>query len=283
MPGMEKEAIVTVFRFDPFEGRPWYQEYRVPGPGATTVMGALFFLSAHAEDPPAFRRFTCNRGQCAGCVMSINGRPRRACTTPLRHGMRLEPLYDYPVIRDLVVDFGRKTAAGDGGYRIVQSGSFVLRSRSRGAKSRQGPWAVLGVDAEPCRECREKPCVQACPVNRIGNLEDRQGIRLGPLSGPIRIVRGRAQAAGACNVCSDRPCREKCPVGAIRAVAGGAGTGIDVRKCIGCGLCVAACPRGNIWLNLERGHAVKCDFCQGEPACLNACPHKAIHFRAVKL
>lgn len=281
MKAETQNARLTVFRFDPTDGKPFYRDYQVPLTESLTVLDALFHLNAHGEDPPAFRRFRCNRGQCASCVMTINGRTRRACTTRVSDGMVIEPLYDYPVIRDLVVDFGTKTKADGDHYFNVRTGTFILNSRDRWPRSLRGPWIYMAVDEEKCVSCAEKPCVRACPVNRIENLENRDGVRVSPYSGPIRIENGRAKLAGVCNICSSWPCAAKCPTQAIQIVAHGSGTRINPGKCIGCGLCVVACPLGNIWLNLERGHAVKCDLCGGDPECVKACLYNAIKFEVI--
>lgn len=266
-------VTIRVFRYDPALSEPTYQDYAVPLTPHLTVIRALFHLAAHADDPPAFRRFMCNRGQCAGCVMTINGRTRRACTTEVRDGMVIEPLYDYPVIKDLVVDFGRKRLVGNR-MQVVRRGAFVLRSR---AKRRANPPLVrVAVDHVTCDTCPDKPCVAACWVNRIGNLATWEGERLAPLSGPIRLVNGRAELPGICRECGAQPCMDKCPAQAFSLVADGAGTRIEPKRCIGCGLCAGACPYGSIWLNLERGHAVKCDLCGGDPQCVKACPFGAL-------
>jgi ferredoxin len=34
-------------------------------------------------------------------------------------------------------------------------------------------------------------------------------------------------------------------------------------------------------MNLERGYAVKCDLCGGDPECVKACPYDAIDFEIV--
>ena len=279
--GAAQNARITIFRFDPTDAKPCYREYQVPLTEHLNVIGALFYLNAHADDPPAFRRFTCNRGQCAGCVMTINGRTGRACTTRVRDGMVLEPLYDYPVIKDLVVDFGTKTEAAGGQYYNLRTGTFILKSHEQRRRSLRGPWIYMDIHDEKCIACAEKPCVLACPVNCFENLEDRNGLRMPLHAAPIRIVEGRAKLAGVCNICSSWPCAAKCPTQAIQVVAQGAGTRIDPQKCIGCGLCLAACPPGNIWMNLERGYAVKCDLCGGDPECVKACPYDAIDFEII--
>jgi Fe-S-cluster-containing dehydrogenase component len=214
--------------------------------------------------------------------MTINGRTRRACTTRVKHGMVLEPLYDYPVIKDLVVDFGTKTEMPGGGYVAIRRGSVAIQSSFRQSRPLKGPWVHMSVETEHCLSCTEKPCVGACWVNRIQNLEDRNGLRLEPYSATIRIEGGKAVLTGLCFNCEDKPCAAKCPVQAFEKTSQGAATRINSKKCIGCGLCVSACRGGCIWLNLERGHAVKCDLCGGDPECVKACASGAIHFEIIK-
>lgn len=276
-----KNIRLTIFRFDPADGKPFYREYQVPPGESLTVLETLFYLSGHEKDPPAFRQYRCNRGQCASCVMTIDGKTRRACTTRVRDGMVIEPIYDYPVIRDLVVDFGTKVKSEEGQLYHIRTGAFVLSSHDCWSRSLKGPWVYMAVDENKCLSCAEKSCVRACPVNRIEHLENRNGFRVPPHSAPIRIEDGKAKLAGVCNICSSWPCAAKCPTQAIQVVAHGAGTRINPEKCIGCGLCVAACPFGNIWLNIERGYAIKCDLCLGNPECVAACPYHAITFEII--
>lgn len=279
---MSDSARLRVFRYDPSDGVPSYRDYRVPLSENLTVIRALFYLAANVDDPPAFRRYMCNRGQCAGCVMTINGRTRRACTTQVRDGMTIEPLHDYPVIRDLVVDFGRKVADGKGGRFMVREGALILDSKPAARRTLAGPWLSMHVNQAHCLECVNKPCVEVCWVNQIGALEDRDGSRVPPYSAPIRLEEGKAILSGVCSSCETAFCIDKCPAQAFSPVAGGAGTSIDPKRCIGCGLCLTACARGKIWLNLERGHAVKCNLCMGDPQCVRVCPYSAISYEVVR-
>jgi hypothetical protein len=52
----------------------------------------------------AFRPYKCNKGICMSCIVSVNGKRQRACTTFLNAGDRLliEPSHDRDVVRDLV-------------------------------------------------------------------------------------------------------------------------------------------------------------------------------------
>ena len=64
-------------------------------------------------------RWSCRMGICGSCGMTVNGEPKLTCATFLADyapgPMRVEPLRNFPVIRDLIVelgDFMRKLARG---------------------------------------------------------------------------------------------------------------------------------------------------------------------------
>jgi tetrathionate reductase subunit B len=87
-----------------------------------------------------------------------------------------------------------------------------------------------------------------------------------------------------CNQCDVAPCVEVCPVQAtVRRDQDGVVI-MYYGKCIGCGMCIAACPYDARFFNPFRNTAEKCDFCaaridQGlEPACVQACVSGALIF-----
>ena len=268
---MEK-AILKIFRYNPELGSPYFKNYEVPFQGDLSILKALFLIADSSDDPPAFRRYSCNRGQCAGCVMSINGRIRRACTTRLGKVMTLEPAYGYPVIRDLVVDFGKKVFWPPDHYTKIMEGSFVLKPPRK--KFRKGRFIQVSVKEDVCKSCTSRECVEACWLGNLQNLEDRFGRRLIPGSYSIGEV--------LCAQCPDSPCAESCPTGAI-AIKKGSVVGINPLLCIGCGVCMDNCPHGAIWMNIERGYAVKCNLCEGEFLCAQKCPHGALQFKTFEL
>lgn len=87
-----------------------------------------------------------------------------------------------------------------------------------------------------------------------------------------------------CNHCDVPPCVQVCPV---QATARREEDGVVVMyygKCIGCGMCIGACPYDARFFNPIRHTADKCDFCtaridQGlQPACVEACLSGALIF-----
>jgi len=91
----------------------------------------------------------------------------------------------------------------------------------------------------------------------------------------------------SCLHCSDAPCIKECPTSAIIKRAEDGIVIIDRNKCTGCKLCMQVCPWGALQVG-EDGVVQKCNLClprleQGkEPACVTACPTKALRFVAPK-
>jgi carbon-monoxide dehydrogenase iron sulfur subunit len=81
-----------------------------------------------------------------------------------------------------------------------------------------------------------------------------------------------------CRHCEDAPCAAVCPTGATYRDEASRLVMQDPKKCIGCLLCVQACPFGMMWLRAESRITVKCDRCpeRQRPACVDACPTRAL-------
>ena len=59
------------------------------------------------QDPTLAYRFACRVGMCGSCAMVVNGRERLTCSTLVKtvgDNLRIEPLRNLPVVRDLAVD-----------------------------------------------------------------------------------------------------------------------------------------------------------------------------------
>jgi carbon-monoxide dehydrogenase iron sulfur subunit len=89
---------------------------------------------------------------------------------------------------------------------------------------------------------------------------------------------GRLSVPVLCRHCDDAPCAAVCPTGATYLDQVSHLVLQDPRKCIGCQLCVQACPFGMMGRRAESRTAVKCDRCpdRDRPACVDACPTKAL-------
>ena len=58
---------------------------------------------------------------------------------------------------------------------------------------------------------------------------------------------------------------------------------IDLRKCIGCGSCVTACPNGGFKVVNGKARVIKKDFCDGLGFCIQNCPVGAILYNGQKI
>ena len=101
----------TIFRYNPdTDAAPTYQTYEVPWTEKGLVIQLLKTIYVDIDRTLAFRYYACGHKVCNGCMMKINGKPTHACFTFVLPGdeLRIEPMPGYPIIRDLVVDFGRR-------------------------------------------------------------------------------------------------------------------------------------------------------------------------------
>jgi fumarate reductase (CoM/CoB) subunit B len=90
---------IKVKRFN--KDKDGFEEYEVPK--GINVLNALEYINKNYHANIYFRS-SCRAGQCGSCAMCINGKPRLACKTKVEDGMSIEPLKNFDVIRDLVVD-----------------------------------------------------------------------------------------------------------------------------------------------------------------------------------
>jgi succinate dehydrogenase/fumarate reductase iron-sulfur protein len=86
--------------------KPRLEEHEVDLGEKASVLDALFALQRGPCPDLAFR-FSCRVGMCGSCAMVVNGRERLACSTLVKDvgsHLRIEPLRNLPVVRDLAVD-----------------------------------------------------------------------------------------------------------------------------------------------------------------------------------
>jgi carbon-monoxide dehydrogenase iron sulfur subunit len=145
----------------------------------------------------------------------------------------------------------------------------------------KGPF--LEVNPDLCMGCHT--CELACAVahTRSGTLFGAilNNEFLNPRNQVVQVAEIRFPTQ--CRQCEDAPCVKVCPTGATFRTE--TYTAVNLNRCIACGLCTMVCPFGAIHITTVQvnGHtkrsATKCDLCvdrEEGPACVSACPTKAI-------
>jgi len=106
---MSQQTItLKVTRYRPEqEEEPTAQAYEVPFNEDWVVLDALNHIKDQMDGTLSYR-WSCRMGVCGSCGMMINGEPKLTCATFLRDyypgEIRVEPLDNFPVVRDLVID-----------------------------------------------------------------------------------------------------------------------------------------------------------------------------------
>jgi molybdopterin-containing oxidoreductase family iron-sulfur binding subunit len=222
--------------------------------------------------------------------------------------------------RDLVsrrVFFGR--AALTAGATIA-AGSAALEGEAHAdvmgdpaapAGARVRRWAMI-IDLRKCDGCTglgvPPQCTQNCLWGRVVP-DGMQWIQV--FEQPSGTAGSAATEGGTpgylptpCMHCQNAPCANVCPVGATFQTPEGTVL-IDQTRCIGCRICMAACPYDRRFFNwgtpdqpqwleetdydvqmqtpAKRGTVMKCDLCTdrlaagGLPMCAKGCPNGAIY------
>ncbi len=81
-----------------------------------------------------------------------------------------------------------------------------------------------------------------------------------------------------CTQCAEAWCMKVCPVDAISKDEATGAMIVAPDVCVGCKVCIIACPFGTINYQQDTGKVVKCDLCGGEPACVEICPTDALQY-----
>jgi len=77
--------------------------------------------------------------------------------------------------------------------------------------------------------------------------------------------------ATVCRQCSDALCAKNCPTQAIKFQEGRKYWYIDYNICITCRTCMKHCPYGALFYDEIHYKVIKCDTCDGDFRCVEAC------------
>lgn len=148
---------------------------------------------------------------------------------------------------------------------------LVYRSKTTGEKM------LWYIDPRECTGCKQ--CIMACSLTKSRKYDPKESRiclkRMEPKGWSIPIV---------CEHCIEAPCAAVCPVYAISRDKETGVVKIDLGKCTGCRLCRYFCPWGKETIEIKEvaGHhglkAVKCDLCEGDPACAKVCVPGALRW-----
>ena len=175
---MFNEITLRLFKYDSsVDELPHYDVHTVPYKPHMRVLDALNYVYDELEDGLAHRWY-CGIKKCGECGITVNGKSMLSCWEPVVEDMTCEPLTNFPIIRDLVVDMSRYERI------IVDLEPFVRRSTHPAF-----PEKIAHAQMEAahklscCIECNV--CTAEVPIKGLGP----QGIDWDGYSGPAALVR----------------------------------------------------------------------------------------------
>ncbi|GLO60547.1 4Fe-4S ferredoxin [Vibrio sp. MACH09] len=134
------------------------------------------------------------------------------------------------------------------------------------------------VDLDACYGC--KTCSMACKTeNATPYGVSWRNVREFKTQNPNSLV----DITMSCNHCDDPKCMEVCPANTYSKRADGIVVQ-DHEKCVGCQMCIMACPYDAPKYDAAKGKTSKCDMCATrldvglQPRCVESCPAGVIKF-----
>lgn len=135
----------------------------------------------------------------------------------------------------------------------------------------------LYYDPKKCTAC--KTCEIVCAIGHSPSKDLYTAIVEDNVSLPsVRVYVGQeGNFPLACRHCKDHPCVNACIASAL-SYDTEKGLLFNKEKCVGCWMCVMACPYGAVRTDKRDNKSVRCDLCAdiNDPRCAKNCPTKAI-------
>jgi len=215
------DVTLRVARYRPErESKPTIQSYQIPLRRGWTVLDGLNHIKDQLDETLSYRS-SCRMGICGSCGMTINGEPMLGCAAFLADyapkPVLVEPMKNFPVIRDLVVDID------DVMRKLVRATPWIIRDGDQPLDAGEYLQTPTELDAyqqySMCINCML--CYSACPSYALDPV----------FLGPAAIVLAQRYNLDS----RDKGGRER--IDALSAPDG-------VWGCTAVGECTSACPRG---------------------------------------
>lgn len=130
---------------------------------------------------------------------------------------------------------------------------------------------ILVTNHEKCTGCRL--CEMVCSVMHTGvNNPTRSRIHV------IKWPMEGFELPMLCQQCEEAPCITICPKDALSRDPLLGRVALSYDLCIGCRMCVIACPFGGMGIDTVSRQVIKCDLCDGDPTCVRFCISGALQF-----
>jgi succinate dehydrogenase / fumarate reductase iron-sulfur subunit len=203
-----------VYKFNPeVDAKGRFISYELEMDPSATVLDALNEIQ-HKYDPALAFRFACGVVRCGECAMLVNDRPYLACDKTVESVMKIEPLPNLPVVKDLVVD---RRSVFDKIFRQLPAQASL---KNTGAKFEALDLGTAkeeiehNIELTKCFECCM--CQSSCPV--YSNKSDE-------FIGPLGLVWLAQMCVNPTNA----------PISVEKVQAA-------LAPCLHCGACSASCP-----------------------------------------
>ena len=130
----------------------------------------------------------------------------------------------------------------------------------------------IDVNPEKCTACRI--CEYICATHNFGEINPAKSrIKVKIISKDFFFY------PVVCRQCGKAPCVEVCPEDALVRNKETFAVEVIEEKCIGCRMCIRACPFGAMDVYKKDNLANKCDLCGGDPQCVKHCFYGALEFK----
>ena len=161
---MKDRITLQVARYRPEKGsEAAFDSFEVPCPRDWVILDGLNYIKDQLDGTLSYR-WSCRMGICGSCGMTINGEPKLTCATFLADyapgPVRVEPLRNFPVIRDLIVDIG------DFMRKLVRVKPWIVRDEEQPLSAGEYLQTPVQLDDykqfSMCINCML--CYAACPI-----------------------------------------------------------------------------------------------------------------------